>query len=570
MSSSFPFRMKRTLATIFLSCASWSHAQSEPAARSLLEIPIPDAERMDVSVQQQVRDAQARVAQAQTSSREDQSLAYGRLGQVYQAYGLEDAAIPSFKNAQTLGPREFRWPYYLGLIFQRRGDLQQAIESYQTALQLKPNDEVTKLRLGEANLRTNHLEEAEMLYTQIVAANPRSAPALDGLGRLALARGKYGEALELLARALAINPDASYLHYPLAMAYRGLGRLNEARAELAKHGPAAPELIDPYLRELQDLKSGEADLWLLASQQMAQKKFSEAATTYYSLLKKNPDDLVAQTYLGTALARAGRMDDAIQQLSDVLRKSPQNAEAHYCLGVVFARLARDEAAVEQFRATMNADPQFGEVHFQIANVLMRTHHYDEAAQQYAKAVHRNPTDTFAALMEAMALVRIKRFADARSALEQAHSTQPENQEVVNALARLLAAAPDANIRDGKRALELLRQIVTVKESSIDLEWAETIAMALAETGDFAKAAALQRSVIERLERENLAGVEALRGTLALYERGEACRVPWRDDDPIFVPTPNTGDGAPNAQPPPTTGLLMRNTEPTSRESSKAC
>ena len=71
-------------------------------------------------------------------------------------------------------------------------------------------------------------------------------------------------------------------------------------------------------------------------------------------------------------------------------------------------------------------------------------------------------------------------------------------------------------------------------------------MALAETGNFDKAAALQRTVIENLENEDPARVAILRETLALYEKQQPCRRPWRDDDPIFVPTPGTNEILPNA------------------------
>ena len=32
-------------------------------------------------------------------------------------------------------------------------------------------------------------------------------------------------------------------------------------------------------------------------------------------------------------------------------------------------------------------------------------------------------------------------------------------------------------------------------------------------------------------------VTSLRDNLALYQRGQACRLPWRDDDPVFFPVP---------------------------------
>jgi len=272
------------------------------------------------------------------------------------------------------------------------------------------------------------------------------------------------------------------------MAYRGEGNLEKAQEELGQHGPAAPELTDRYLGEVQEIRVGKADLWTKASQQMAANNLSEAIASYRKLIESNGQDATARTYLGTALARAGKTQEAVQQFTEALRISPNNAETHYCLGVVLAILGNDEQAIVHFRATIERDPQFPEVHFQLANVLMRTRRYDEAASEYKRAVESDSRNTFAAVMQAMALVRLERYKEARSVLEQAHAAAPSNFDVNNALARLLAAAPDSSIRDGQRALELMQQVIK-SEGSLDSEQAETAAMALAEAGQFEKAAA---------------------------------------------------------------------------------
>jgi len=510
----------------------------------LLDVPNPDLSGMDAPVQQQIHDAQAHVAGLAKAAPAEQARAYGKLGQIYTAYALQEAAIPCFKNAAALDPTEFKWPYYLAYIFQTKGDLQQATENYSTALTLRPDDEIATLRLADTNLKLDHLDVAEQLYEKARAKNQQSVPALDGRGRVALARRQYQKAAELLNQALTINPEAAYLHYPLAMAYRGLGEVEKAQAELAKHGPAAPELVDRYLTEIQDIKTGRSVLWAQASQQMAAEKFSEAIASYRQMIQINDNDLVARTYLGTALARAGATDEAIRELSEVLRRAPADTEANYCLGVVYARSGKDAEAIQHFQATIKGDPQFAEVHFQLANVLMRVRQYENAVAEYSKTLERTPDNAFASLMKALALVRLQRYHDARAALEQAHTTTPANLDVVNILARLLAAAPDDSVRDGRRSLELMQPIS--KNGTLDLDQAETIAMALAETGNFDKAAALQRTVIENLENEDPARVAILRETLALYEKQQPCRRPWRDDDPIFVPTPGTNEILPNA------------------------
>ena len=49
----------------------------------------------------------------------------------------------------------------------------------------------------------------------------------------------------------------------------------------------------------------------------------------------------------------------------------------------------------------------------------------------------------------MALVRLRRFQEARDRLADGVKTYPDQPGFAHALARLLAAAPDARVRDGR-------------------------------------------------------------------------------------------------------------------------
>ena len=105
---------------------------------------------------------------------------------------------------------------------------------------------------------------------------------------------------------------------------------------------------------------------------------------------------------------------------------------------------------------------------------------------------------------------------------------PDQPLFAKALARLLAAAPDARVRDGQRAMMLVQELLE-QERSFDL--GEAMAMALAEVGQYAEAASWQREVMslaEQAGRDDL--VQRMAENLRLYERGEPCRTPWRDDE----------------------------------------
>jgi cytochrome c-type biogenesis protein CcmH/NrfG len=133
----------------------------------------------------------------------------------------------------------------------------------------------------------------------------------------------------------------------------------------------------------------------------------------------------------------------------------------------------------------------------------------------------------------MALARVRRYKDAREALEEAVRLQPDRQELSIALARLLAAAPDDRVRDGHRALMIADELFKTNKTTA---LGETMAMALAETGDFGQAVGIQREIIQAAQKAGLgADVRRMTGNLALYERQRPCRTPWADNESLAAP-----------------------------------
>ncbi len=137
----------------------------------------------------------------------------------------------------------------------------------------------------------------------------------------------------------------------------------------------------------------------------------------------------------------------------------------------------------------------------------------------------------------MALVRLKRFQEARDRLADAVKTFPDQPGFAHALARVLAAAPDANARDGRQAMAIMQGLLKAQRT---LELMQTMAMTLAEVGQYEEAANWQREAMAAARqsgRDDL--TPRLQENLTLYENRKPCRTPWRDDDAVFHPRPAT-------------------------------
>lgn len=109
-----------------------------------------------------------------------------------------------------------------------RGD-EAAAEELLAALEAEaPHEwEVYHLR-GILHARRQAWEQAERCFQQAHQLNPTHPAPLTNLGNLRTEQGRLEEALPLYQQALSYDPDYANAHHNLAVAYRRLGRLDDA------------------------------------------------------------------------------------------------------------------------------------------------------------------------------------------------------------------------------------------------------------------------------------------------------------------------------------------------------
>jgi tetratricopeptide (TPR) repeat protein len=223
---------------------------------------------------------------------------------------------------------------------------------------------------------------------------------------------------------------------------------------------------------------------------------------------------------------AGDVRSAIALYQELLAQDPDFPEAHYSLGALFAGSGQLPLAIEQFEAAVRADRGYLQARLQLANTLRRARAFDRALAAYEGALAVDPRFADARLGYAVTLADAGRYKAARAALAEGQRAYPERLEFTELLVRVLAAAPDASVRDGRVAAALGAQLVRQARTWRTLE---ADAMALAETGQWADAAARQREALAALPPAKSGASAALNDELTRYERREPSRVPWSTD-----------------------------------------
>lgn len=518
--------------------------KTEHGVHQLQPIPMPNVTNTELVVQEVLRVARAELAVMMADEQADSAAlatAYGEMGELYHAHHIYVPAEPCYRNAMALAPEVFRWPYYLGYLAQQSNQLDLAGERLQQALKIRPDYAPAQARFAQVLIEQNKHEQAEPLLKHTLKVEGLRGTSLFGLGRIALARHDFEKAIALLKKALENKPQALRIHYTLAMAYRGLGNIDQAKIHLAQFGDGKPDIADPEVDRLKELMSGVKTHYHHALGAVRTRQYDVAARAFAAALKHEPENVNARVSLARALYLSGESQEALVQLQASVRQAPDNAMAQFLLGILLNENGNTQQAILHYRKTLSLKPGHAGAHHFLGNVLMGEGHYAEAVKHLAEAYRQTPQNTPARMMEAIALLRSGGEHDmVKQRLEALYADHPEQPVVAYALARLLAASPEDEVRDGERALIIVEKSL---QGFMPVEHAETRAMAYAEVGRFEDAVNFQIQAISvAFSMGMIDFLTRLENTLALYRDHKPSRSPWVADDPFFRPLPVEATG----------------------------
>jgi tetratricopeptide (TPR) repeat protein len=201
-----------------------------------------------------------------------------------------------------------------------------------------------------------------------------------------------------------------------------------------------------------------------------------------------------------ALLQAGRVDEAVAHFKQVSETQFDDAEAyamaHNNLGNILLQKGQADEAIAHFQKVLEI-ADFAETHNNLGVVLAQRGRAREAIAHYEKSLE----------------------------------IQPDNSRTLSNLAWVLAACPEASIRNGAKAIELAQRANQMSGGQDPLIL-RTLAAAYAEGGRFAEAIAAARQALELAAAQNNTALEnALRGQIGLYQRD----YPFRDSNLTDVP-----------------------------------
>lgn len=219
-------------------------------------------------------------------------------------------------------------------------------------------------------------------------------------------KGQTHAAVEILERELSEHPQAVAERRLLVRLYGSLGQLGKARAHSAalekRLGPASPV---PWLELGHALELAH--------------RYEEALHAYDQASVVAPRDSSGPRTGGLRAAVWGELNEAEPRLAEAVRRDPSDARTWHALGVVRVKQGDLAGAERAYRAGVQGDPALVDNRVGLATLALVRDDPAQVLREYEAILRLRPQFADAHLGRSWALIRLRRFPEAVTALERA-------------------------------------------------------------------------------------------------------------------------------------------------------
>ncbi len=231
---------------------------------------------------------------------------------------------------------------------------------------------------------------SEKLARHTIAVTKNNTVAYTNLGNSLLEQGQLEEAIANLRQAL----------------YCARGKTGVAL------DPAA-DLDSQSLDLDQRTKNTSAEILNNIGTALARQGRAEAALNYYrAALRANPQHVLALHNLGHELISRKQYPEAIQSLEAAVRLRPDDPDIYCTLGDAFFSAGRQREAMAQYALALRLSPQHAPAHRSFGNALMEAGRIEEALRHFEAALQADPKFIENYNNLGSALMRLGRYDDA--------------------------------------------------------------------------------------------------------------------------------------------------------------
>jgi Flp pilus assembly protein TadD len=220
-------------------------------------------------------------------------------------------------------------------------------------------------------------------------------------------------------------------------------------------------------------------------------------------------------------------ENTISLFEHAIEVTAGNSAAQFSLGAGLEHEGRLSESMVHYRIAIKLEPRKKEAYYAMGGVLIKQKKWSEAASIFNIVLEFDPSDLVSHIGLAAILPHLHQTKETILHLEMALQIDPESPEVLNDLAWTLATSPEADIRDGARAVQLAERACQLANFRQTL-FVGTLAAAYAEAGRFDEAMATAQKACalasqsgeQELLKKNQELLELYRGHKPCHEAAE--------------------------------------------------
>ena len=398
---------------------------------------------------------------------ETHPLARARLARLYALAGMNERALELVETQLGTHPDQPDLLAARGAARMRQGDVAGALSDAEHAVEVAPTHEDAVALLAAVYQRANRAADAISLLRRSIKTRPLSVSFQIILAQVLFAANRREEAETPLREAIRLEPDRLSHRYRLAQVQRANHHMAAAeqtlRDAIASHHDSieAKTTLAEFLAETKSVDAADAELRAMSEREprnldlrLAEADFCEAhrkpdraAQIYASIIEKDGTGtrgLIARNRLATAAMRARRVDRAQELIAEVLRANPGDRAALSMRAHLAIQRGDGTSAIADLRTLLRDDPDSASLQRAIARAYVLDKNQALAEETLRNSVRAHPSDTATRVDLVDLLLGQKRIADARAAMSDLQSSQPDADPELYLPAVVRLALSDGN------------------------------------------------------------------------------------------------------------------------------
>jgi len=274
-------------------------------------------------------------------------------------------------------------------------------------------------------------------------------------------QSNFEAAIAPLQKVIADQPGFAYAHFQLAYVYTALKRTDEARAEYARTVAIDPKMSEAYLnlgmllldkqedaaaiaplrKAVELLPAQSRPRYLLAVALDRSGDRAGAAESFEALLHLDPNDITAIDYLGWAVLRKGKPDEAEARFRRALEVQPKEPEARRGLAQSLDAQKKPETA-GAYRDYLELKSDDSEARARLIHILVEQKQNEVALAELDRLDAGKQPTLESLKLRADIQIAGKKWDDSIAILQQALALAPNDAQLHGGLGRILLQKRD--------------------------------------------------------------------------------------------------------------------------------